>query len=72
MRPRALRRLILSAHLVLGAVLGAVVYLPAAWTEPLRLLLGVLVVPGSALTGLVLWQGARLRRLLRRKGGPRS
>ncbi len=55
-------------HLVLGLLVGAVVYLPVSWTEPLRLMLGVAVVPGVVVTGLLMWQQTRLRRLLRPRG----
>lgn len=45
MTPRATRILLRTGHVVLGACLAVVVYAPVAWTEPLRLVLGVAVVP---------------------------
>lgn len=63
MTPRRTRFLIRTLHLLLGATVGAVVYLPAGWVEPWRPLLGFVVVPILVASGLALWQQARLRRL---------
>lgn len=63
MTPRSQRTLLRVLHLVLGACVGAVIYLPPTWVELLRLALGIVVVPALALTGLLMWQQARVRRL---------
>ena len=64
MTPRTILLLLRSGHVALGVILGTAVYLPTAWAEPLRPLLAVAVVPVLAVTGLAMWQQARLRRLL--------
>lgn len=61
-----------AVHLVAALALGAFVYAPVEYVEPVRLLLQVLVVPAATLTGLFLWQQAAVRRRLaglRRRGG---
>lgn len=69
MTPRTARTLLRILHLLLGAALAMMVYAPATWTDPLRLVLGTVVVPIVVLTGLAMWQQARLRRLLARATG---
>lgn len=66
MSMRSIRTILRTAHVLLGLALGAVVYLPTAWTEPIRLVLGVVVVPLLVLTGLAMWQQGRLRRAVAR------
>lgn len=61
-----------TVHLVAGLCLAVVIYAPASWSEPVRLLLGVVVVPAAALTGLALWQQGRLRRFLRSRQPSRT
>ena len=69
--PRRQRTVARAVHLVAALVLGAFVYAPAPYVEPLRLLLQVVVVPAATLTGLFLWQQAAVRRRLAglRRGG---
>ncbi|MBE1878336.1 hypothetical protein [Myceligenerans pegani] len=64
MTPRATRTAIRAIHVALGLCVGAVVYAPATWIDPLRGALGAVVVPLLVVTGVTLWQQARLRRLV--------
>ncbi|QIK73653.1 hypothetical protein G7070_17020 [Propioniciclava coleopterorum] len=70
--PRTVRTLLRFLHLALGACVAASLYLPLAWVSPLRPALGIAVVPLVVLTGLALWQQARLRRLARRVAPERA
>lgn len=70
--PRRQRAAARAVHLVAAFALGAFVYAPAEYVEPVRLLLQVVVVPAATLTGLFLWQQAAVRRRLaglRHRGG---
>ena len=66
MAPRETRILLRAVHVAFGACVAVVVYAPAAWAEPFRLVLGILVLPAVVLTGLAMWQQGRIRRLLAR------
>ncbi|MFC7625460.1 hypothetical protein [Microlunatus sp. GCM10028923] len=63
-----------TVHLLVAAALGCYVYLPPAWTGGLRLALMIIGVPLTVITGLALWQHARVRGWLRsrRPAGDRS
>lgn len=63
---RTQRTLLRTLHLVFGAMMGAVIYLPSEWTDPLRLILGIVVVPAVTITGVWMWQQGRIRKALRR------
>ena len=59
------------SHLLTGFLIGVFVYTPARDNETFVLLMQAAVVPAVALTGLWMWQQARLRRLYRRlRGNP--
>lgn len=67
MQPSHVRMTIRLLHLILGACVAAIVYLPLAWSEPIRFTVGAVVVPAVVLTGLTLWQLGRIRRHLGRR-----
>lgn len=57
-------------HILLGAViLGTYVYAPWADAPAFRALVLWIAFPALALSGLLLWQGGRLARLLRPRRG---
>ncbi|NYE72653.1 hypothetical protein [Microlunatus parietis] len=62
---RRQRMALRTLHLVLAVALGCYVYLPPAWTGGLRTALMIIGVPLTVITGLALWQHARVRRWLR-------
>ncbi|HEX5502567.1 MAG TPA: hypothetical protein VFW96_08075 [Thermomicrobiales bacterium] len=53
-------------HLVGAALIGVALYAPAAHLGVLLLIVRVVVIPLMVLTGLWMWQQARVRRLFRR------
>jgi hypothetical protein len=53
-------------HLVFGTVLGAFLYSPLGGVAAVELAVQVVVFPALVLSGLLLWQGHRVRRWLRR------
>lgn len=71
MSPRNTRLLLRIVHIALGVCLAFVIYAPTSWTEPLRLLLGGVVVPLVLFSGLAMWQQGRLRRMLTRMRTPK-
>lgn len=60
------RTILRWTHLVVGFLIGVFVYTPAHDNETFVLLMQAAVVPAVTLTGLWMWQQARLRRLYRR------
>ncbi len=58
-----------TIHLVAAAMLGAFVYAPGEFVEPLRLMLQLLVIPAVTITGVFLWKQAAIRRALSRFHG---
>ena len=70
--PQKTTRTILRwTHLVVGFLIGVFVYTPAHGNETFVLLMQAAVIPVVTLTGLWMWQQARLRRLYRRlRGNP--
>jgi hypothetical protein len=62
--PRRQRSALRATHLAVGLLLGTSVYLPVHYevAEWLRLFLAVLGVPLVTLTGVWMWQQARVRR----------
>lgn len=50
-------------HLLVGWLIGVFVYTPARENETFVLLMQVVFVPAVVLTGLYMWQQARIRRL---------
>ena len=62
--PKQTRRLMRLLHLAVAVVAGLVIYLPLIPAETARLVLAVGVIPLLALSGVGLWQQARLRRLI--------
>ncbi len=69
MRVRRTRQAIRVLHLAIGVALGLLVYLPVSWSGGLKTVLMVAGLPLAVLSGVLLWQQGRLRRLL---GRPRS
>ncbi len=64
--PNATTRTILRwTHLLGGFLIGVFVYTPAHDNEAFVLLMQAAVVPAVTLTGVWIWQRARIRRLLR-------
>jgi hypothetical protein len=62
---RTLQRL---AHLLTGALLVAYVYLPLAAGSPVEVAIRWFALPVLVLSGIVMWQWPRLRRLARQRG----
>ena len=60
------RALLRWTHLLVGFLIGVLVYTPARDSEAFVLLMQAAVVPTVTITGLWLWQQARIRRLYRR------
>jgi hypothetical protein len=58
-----------AAHLALGAVSFLAVYSPTLDAESSRMILRVLVLPGLAASGVVLWKIAVVRRWLAARRG---
>ena len=56
------------AHLLAGFLIGVFAYTPARDNEALVLIMQAAVVPAVTLTGLWMWQQARIRRLHRNPG----
>jgi hypothetical protein len=54
-------------HLALAATLGLYVYSPLAAVPAVELAVQAVVFPALALSGMLLWQGGRLRARLRRR-----
>lgn len=63
--PARQRRLLRLVHLAGAGVVGTVVYAPDPVADALRPWAQVVVVPALTLTGVALWQQARLRRAWR-------
>ena len=59
--PGELRRVQRGVHLLAAIVLFAYVYVPSA---PLEDVVRLVVFPALALTGVAMWQAARIRRAL--------
>ena len=53
-------------HLLTGWLIGVFVYTPARESETFVLLMQAAVIPAVVLSGLWMWQQARIRRLYRR------
>ena len=66
-RVRDLQRV---AHLVAGALLLAYVYLPIAPDSPVHGGVRWVGLPALVLSGVLMWQWPKLRRVLRARGGP--
>ena len=65
-RKRTTRTLLRWTHVLVGFLIGVLVYTPARDDEAFVLLMQAVVVPVVALTGLWMWQQARIRRVYRR------
>ena len=63
------RTILRSTHLVMAFLIGLFIYSPARENETFVLLVQVAVVPAALLTGVWMWQQARVRRLYRRIEG---
>jgi hypothetical protein len=61
--PRQTRAMLRVAHLLLAGVSGFALYSPTVSDSLQRVLLGYGVFPALTLTGLWIWQQARVRRL---------
>lgn len=65
--PNATMRTILRwTHLLTGFLIGVFVYTPAHDNDAFVLLMQAAILPAVTLTGVWMWQQARLRRLFRR------
>ena len=60
------RTILRWTHVLAGFLIGVFVYTPAHDNETFVLLMQAAVVPTVTITGLWLWQQARIRRLYRR------
>ncbi len=63
-RPQRRRSAARAIHLIAAAMLGAFVYAPAEFIEPLRLVLQLVVIPAATITGVYIWKQAAIRRML--------
>ena len=72
--PNAMMRTFLRwTHLLVGFLIGVLVYTPAREDDAFVLLMQAAVVPAVTLTGVGMWQQARIRRLYRRlRQGPNA
>lgn len=62
LRTRSIQRVV---HLLFAVVLGVYLYSPLSDVGAVELLVQVVVFPGLALSGVLLWKGGRLRRWYR-------
>lgn len=69
---RRMRVVLRWFHLVAGSLVAAVVYSPLRESGAFVLLVQVALMPVLILTGVWMWQQARLRRLLGRSSGGRT
>lgn len=69
---RTLRLLLRWIHLVSGSLVATVIYSPLRESEAFVLLVQIILLPVIILTGISMWQQARLRRLLGRSSGGRT
>jgi hypothetical protein len=63
---RQTRAALRAVHLALGTIMGFVIYSPTVSDELLRAVFAFGVFPALTVTGMLLWQQAKVRRLLRR------
>lgn len=66
---RTLRNLLRWFHIVAGSLVATVIYSPLRESEAFVLVVQVALLPVLILTGISMWQQARLRRLLGRSRG---
>lgn len=66
---KTVRTLLRWTHLLVGFLIGVFVYTPARESEAFVLFMQAAVVPVVTLTGVWMWQQARIRRLYRRRRG---
>lgn len=66
---RAQRTLSRSVHIVVGLVLGTIVYAPEYVSQPLLPFAQFVAVPAAVITGVFLWQQGRIRSALKRRTG---
>lgn len=71
MAPKKLRDTLRWVHIIIGIYLGYYVYSPIE-EHPLLRLIGRLIFPIVVITGLWMWQQARVRRMLRRRQPQRT
>lgn len=71
-RPQRQRSAARTVHLIAAAMLGAFVYAPGEFIEPLRLMLQLVVIPAATITGVSIWKQAAIRRMLNRLDRGRS
>ena len=67
MSNKTTRTILRWTHVLVGFLIGVFVYTPAHDNEPFVLLMQAAVLPAVSLTGLWMWQQARIRRLYRRR-----
>jgi UPF0716 family protein affecting phage T7 exclusion len=61
-----------SAHLVASVILLAYLYTPLGDNDVIGVMIRVMVVPVLAVTGLLMWQWPRVRRMLRARRAQRA
>ncbi|MBA2512426.1 MAG: hypothetical protein H0V28_13225 [Rubrobacteraceae bacterium] len=62
-RNKTVRTVLRWTHLLVGWLIGVFVYTPMREDETFVLLMQVVFVPAVVLTGVWMWQQARIRRL---------
>lgn len=66
------RTILRWTHVLVGFLIGVFVYTPAHNNEAFVLLMQAAVIPAVTITGVWMWQQARIRRLYRRlRANPR-
>jgi hypothetical protein len=66
MKAKKQRGILRVVHLVLSGMLGVYIYAPPEETGDLRLICQLVLFPALLVTGLWMWQQARVNRWLRR------
>ncbi len=73
MNGRQLRTALRGAHIVAGLVAGFLLYaVPMVSAETARTVLSFVIVPLLVLTGVAMWQQAKLRRVFKGSGPARN
>ena len=72
MSPRRTRTTLRVIHLVLGFLVGLYVYSPLNDNDVMGILMQAVVAPAILITGVLMWQGHRLRRRRQQPTAPAS
>jgi hypothetical protein len=62
MSPKRTRTTLRATHLVLGFLVGLYVYSPLNDSDAMGIVMQLVVAPAILITGLLMWQGHRLRK----------